>query len=220
MSLKERLSPDAYVDHEGDVLPFADIKDDMDIVPTSNASIVQGIENLKGVQAAAAREALLQELAEQDAKHGRETAVINDGLANPGVYVGPEQHYQDELDLMNLVSGANKRGGKVRGKKGGFEVAHRTHPEILDMYGPQLPNVAEGAHRNHLRMENSDPLSVYHAKELIDAGIGHKAEIIFDAQTQMKSAYRDRYYGTDEKDRLRKARRKYLNKMLAHYANQ
>lgn len=219
MSLKERLSPTAYVDDNGDVMPYADIADDMDSVPTSNSSIVQGTANLEAVNRAAQRNARREQEAEADAKNARESAVIAQGLENPGVYVTMEQRYQDELDLMNLVSGANQRGGKDPRIGGGFEVAHRTHPEILDRYQSQLPSVAEGARRNHRRMVNRDSLDVYHAKELIEAGIGHKDEIIFDARTVTLNAYRNRYYGSDEKDKARQARRRFLNKKLAEYAS-
>ena len=218
MSLRERIVPDAYVDENGDVLPYADVADNLDSVPPSNSSIVQGMTNLETVHQRTIREARLEKLAVADAKYAREEAVINHGLDNPGVVVSLEQRYQDELDLMNLVSGANQRGGKIRGVPGGFEVAHKTHPEILERYGPQLPNVAKGAHGNHLRMVNRDALDVYHAKELIEAGVAHKEEIEFDAKTMMVNAYRNRYYGTEQNDHARQVRRRFLNKMIALYA--
>ncbi|GEM_PF-1934877 len=201
------------VNDEGDVVPVEDYTD----LPVANESIVQGMDNL--AHARRMRDIENSDEFQADAKHAREQSVIDEGMRDPGVYVTLEQRYQDELDLMNLVSGANMRGGKKRGVPGGFEVAHRTHPEILDRYGPQLPNVAEGARRNHRRMVNRDSLDIYHAKELIEAGIGDKEEVEFDARTMMLNAYRNRYYGTPEKDRLRQARRRFLRKKLAEYAS-
>jgi hypothetical protein len=208
---KERFH-DFAVTNEGDVVPLEDYDD----LPVANESITQGMDNLNHARHMHAIEN--SDEFKTDAKHTREQAVIDQGLQDPGVYVTLEERYQDELDLMNLVSGANMRGGKKRGVPGGFEVAHRTHPEILDRYGPQLPNVAEGARRNHRRMVNRDTLDIYHAAELKEAGIGDKEEVDFDARTMMPNAYRNRYYGTKEKDDARRVRRKYLKKMIAYYA--
>lgn len=219
MSLKNRLDRNTYMDETGEVLPYADVREDLDSTPPSDSSIVQGMFNLENSRKDTARLERFEKVAQVIARIAREQAVIDEGLQNPGVYTTLEQRFQNELDLMNIVAGANQRGGKVRSRPGGFEVAHRTKQRIKDTYGDDLPQVAAGARRNHKRMENDDPLDVYQAQELIDAGIGDKDEIIFDARTQMKNEMRSRFYDPNEDDRKRTARRRYLNKKLAEFAS-
>jgi hypothetical protein len=219
MSLKRRLDHNSYTDETGEVLPYADIQEDLDSTPPSDSSIAQGMFNLETSRKTEAQLERFEKVAQATARIAREQAVIDEGLQNPGVYTTLEQRFQNELDLMNIVAGANQRGGKVRSKPGGFEVAHRTKQRIKETYGDDLPQVAAGAKRNLKRMENSDPLKVYQAQELIDAGIGDEEEIKFDARTQMKNELRTRFYDPNEDDRKRTARRRYLNKKLAQFAS-
>lgn len=201
---REQLSSSSYVDDEGDVLPYADVADTFDSQPTQNSSIVQGVENLKNH---ALNEVALEQF-EAEAKQQREDAVIKAGRENAGVHVALEQYYQDQLDLLDFVSGSLMRRGF---KKGGSK-----KPEALDRYGSDLPNVEAGADRNHKRQVHRDLPKIYHADELIAAGF-EPQEVMFDAKTQMRSEAQHRLGGPSNKNKRAALRKELRAKRDSHH---
>lgn len=191
---REFLDRNTYVDDEGDVLPFADIEPSLDRPPVVNASIVQGMDNLQKLHEydaeidAAEAEAKWQALQDTDA----------------GPHVTMEQYYQDQLDLLDFVSGSLMRRG--------FEKGGSRTQEAVERYGFNLPNVEAGARRNHQKAVHIDMPRIYHADELIKAGF-EPEEVMFDAKTTMRSEAQHRYGGPENKNK-RAARRRELKRKL------
>lgn len=188
------------VDEQGNVLPAADVTEGT--IPPDSAFIIGRDYTLPTRRA---REQELDAMAQFDAIEDK----------NPGVHVSLAQRYRDELELLDIISGANMREG--------FDKAKDYDTDIHERYGDNLPQVAIGAHRNHVGLVNRDILDVYHAEELKSyrdgngSVINHPEEIDFDARTIMRNEYNKEYGGVENKNK-RARRRKWLKEKLAEYA--
>lgn len=141
----------------------------------------------------------------------RERLIAQEAFANipeNAVFVTLEQHYRDQLDLLDAVMLAESKGGF---KKGG-----QYTKEAKKRYDSNLPNVVAGSEVNHKRIVHHDFMDVYHAKELIDAGIEDKAVIEHDAKTTVPSEVRSRLGGEQNKTKRRNYR-KYLKAKLEEH---
>lgn len=162
MALKERLSPTAYLDEEGDVLPFADIQDDFDRIPAANASIVQGMTNLRSVQS----ERRDMELAEADGRRLREHKVAQAALETAGAYIPLEQLDENRLALLDAVSDMSMYRG---GEKGGYQTS-----DFDKRYTPRTSRVEAGARRNHQKLVNKTIPELLKASQLVEAGFSQE----------------------------------------------
>jgi hypothetical protein len=187
---RERLSHNSYMDDEGDILPYANIENNFDSALVHNESIIQGRENLK----THARQ--MQDLERFEAEAAWEK--LRD--KSPGPHVSLEQYYQDQLDLIDFVSGSFMRRG--------FKKAAPVDEDIQTRYGEDLPRVEAGAERNHRRSIHNELPRIYHADELIAAGFDPD-EVMFDAKTILRMAAQEEYGGPQNKNK-RAARRKEL----------
>ena len=186
----ERLSGSSYMDKEGDILPYADVEAEFDSPVVQNSSIIQATRNLEEH----ARHERLLAIAEEEARW----EALRD--KDPGPHVTLEQYYQDQLDLLDFVSGSLMRRG--------FKKAAPVDKDIQDRYRENLPRVEAGAHHNHKRSVHDDLPRIYHADELIKAGFDPD-EVAFDAKTAMRVEAQQRFGGPKNKNK-RAARRKEL----------
>ena len=125
-----------------------------------------------------------------------------DGIRSPdvGPHVSLERYYQDQLDLLDFVSGSLMRRG--------FKKAAPVDKTIQDRYGEDLPRVEAGAERNHKRSVHTELPRIYHADELIQAGFDAD-DVMFNAKTEMRVQAQQKYGGPQNKNK-RAARRKEL----------
>lgn len=183
MALKEMLANDSFVDDEGEIHTYADVREELDSHPTSDTSIIQGMANLEAWRRDNA-------LAEQDAKRMREQAVADKALQNAGVYVTLEEHLQNQRDLVDIASDLSMYRG---GEKGGYK-----KKDFQVRYEPKAGDVEAGARANHKRLVNHDLPQIYKAAELKAAGFS--SYDVDDDVTQMRSQLMSRYGGPDKKN--------------------
>ena len=198
MALKELLSQDAYLDDEGDVLPFADIRADFDRMPVSNASIVQGMTNLDRVHV----ESRDDQLAEIDARRMREQIVADAAMNSAGAFVPIEELNDSRLALMDAVSGMSMYRG---GEKGGYQ-----SKDFNDRYTPHTPHVEAGARKNHQNLVNKTFPELLKASQLIEAGF--ERYDVEDMVNGTRMQLMREYGGPDNESARRKIRKRLRGK--------
>jgi len=190
--VREKLPGDAFVDDEGNVMPYANVADDLDARPVSDASIAQGITNLDTWR----REQTMVEEAEASiAKENRMRALADDALKNAGVYVTFEENRQTQRDMIEVAATIAQYEG---GEKGGYQTDN-----FKDRYKGKSAIVEAGARANHSKLVNHTIPRLYKADELIAAGFSK--EDVFDDINQMRGELKSKY-GRGKEDARAKAR--------------
>jgi hypothetical protein len=197
--VKEKFGT-GYLDEEGDVKPYADIQTDVDAPVPDNAFITQGIGNLEAVRANADSVALIEAIAEADARIMREQKVAEEGLRSAGVFVTLEEHRANQVKIADIASGISMYKG---GEKGGFKT-----DDFNQRYGFAAADVVRGALVNHRKLVNRELPSVYKAYEL--KAVGFEADDVdHDAKTTMRSEIMSRLGGPEKKKARARHRARY-----------
>lgn len=119
------------------------------------------------------------------------------------VSVTLQQRFQDELDLLDTMSGMVMRTALIE---------NPSHPSISERYH-DIDQVTEGAKRN-VRFGGRVIDSIYHKDELLRAGFDQQD--VEDDIVKMRYNYRKEYSGKENRNK-RRSRRKFLKKMLSNY---
>lgn len=187
-TIRENLGHNTFLDDEGDIRSYEDVKDEFDRRPVSNESIIQGKANL----------ARLRELEgqidpfEADARRQREHMLAEHALAHAGPHSVIGEHRQTGLQILDAVATMSMYAG---GEKGGYKTK-----DFNDRYGAAAPDVEGGARKNHQKLVRKTFPELLKASQLIEAGFTQYEvdDMVDEARIKLK-----RKFGGPENEKAR-----------------